>query len=397
LWLREKRTCLAAARAAGQTAFVPLPANTIKAWTCGLLAALLCWALVASSQALAGPQRPKGKSAPITLSVFAGDLRQARSLAKERNVPIVAVPLLDGEDDNTATRDLLLTSAEFAALSHSCVFFFSNHTQHPLKELVETVDGVERKRSVCSAFLTPTCKQHQQHWDEIYNNYNDEGDLRCPQVLLLEPDGKLAQRITPGHKPEVSVVVSEVADLQKRLGRGLNDAQLAQLKDAIARAARARTEQLSGSEWRAWQEVLEISPDGARAQSAKAGQLQALEQLAAKRAASEQKLAGDQRLAGYLELEMLTEDWKGHDQGGELTRLLRRAEKDPLLREELAKKKLEDDAQALWDEAQALFAAKQPKDAERKVRLLLRKFEGTRAFGLAAKAHPEWLPEPPAK
>jgi hypothetical protein len=142
---------------------------------------------------------------------------------------------------------------------------------------------------------------------------------------------------------------------------------------------------------------LEISPDGARAQSAKAGQLQALEQLAAKRAASEQKLAGDQRLAGYLELEMLTEDWKGHDQGGELTRLLRRAEKDPLLREELAKKKLEDDAQALWDEAQALFAAKQPKDAERKVRLLLRKFEGTRAFGLAAKAHPEWLPEPPAK
>lgn len=357
-----------------------------------LLAAALLVLVLPSELALGAPQRPKAPAAAPALVLFPGTLKQARGLGAERNVPIVAIPLLDEEAENVAARKELLASPEIAALSQRCVLFFSNHVQHPLKQLVETVDGATRTRSVCSAFLTESCKEHQQHWDEIYKEYNEEGELRCPQVLILQPDGQIAQRLAPGHKPEASAIVGAVAEVQAKMGRGLSATELLQLKEALAGAARAETAAQSGSAWRAFARVLELSPDGARAVAAKEGQQRALALLARARAASEAKLAGEQRLAGYLELEALAADWNGTDPGADLTRLLRRAEKEPQLREALAKKKREDEAQALWNEAEVHTKAGQSKDAERKLRLLLRKYPGTQAYERAAKQHPDWVP-----
>ena len=384
-------------RASGQTGPVQLAAIVVYGLRRGLwCAALFVAAGAPSLQAQSAPQRTKDRPSAPTLAVFKDSLKQARAHALERNVPIVAVALIDKESDNVAARDELLASAEFAALSQHCVFFFSNPAQHTLAEVVETVDGTKRTVSVCSAFKTPSCKQHQQHWDELYNSFNEEGELRCPQVLVLSPDGKLADRLSPGHKPEVGAVIGAVAKLQAQLGRGLDEAELARLKDATLRASKAEIAGKTGSSWRAFAEVLSVSPDGARALAARQGQQRAVLALGVQRTAAEAKLTSDARLAGYLELEALAADWIGTEQGLELTRLLRKLEKEPLLRDALAKKKFADEAQALWDEAEVQTRAGQPKEAERKLRLLLRKYPGTPAFERAAKAYPDWLPQKPA-
>jgi hypothetical protein len=356
-----------------------------------LLAAALCVGLLGHVAGANGPwQRPKEKPPPALIP-FAGTLKQACARAVERNVPIVAIALLDEESDNVAARTELLASAEIATLSVHSVLFFSNVGAHKPREVVETVDGVKRTRTVCSVFATATCKEHQQHWDDIYNQFNENGELRCPQVLVLKPDGTLAGRVSPGLRPEVSAIVALEQETQAKLGRGLDDSALATVKDALARAARAELAGKYGSMWRAFGEVLAVAPDGPRAQGAKDGQKRALEGFAKQRDAAAAKLAQDNGLEGYLALEELARDWSGTDQAAELTRTMKRAEKEPALRDALAKKKREEEAQALWNEAEAANAAKHPEEAERKLRLLLKKYPGTPAYQRAAKAHPDWV------
>jgi hypothetical protein len=377
---------------------VRVPTTIVRrgALGCALLASLLALgpaAAAAPGPAAAAQARPKAKPSAPVLQLFAGNLKAARARAAERNVPIVAVALLDEESDNVDARKELLVAPEIAVLSGRCILFFSNLGTHPQKEIVETVDGKQRTRSVCTDFGTANCKEHQQHWDDIYKEYNEEGELRCPQVLVLAPDGKLLERITPGLKPPIPTIVEAADRAQAKLGRGLDEAALALAKDAAARAVRGEQEGKCGAAWRAHAEVLAITPDGARAENARAGQQRCLEWFAKSRDAALAKLAVGNGLEGYLALEELARDWAGTAQAEELSRTLKKAEKEPALREALAKQRRENEAQALWKEAEAAQAAKQPKEAEKKVRLLLRKYAGTAAAERAAKAHPEWVPE----
>ncbi|MBK8180637.1 MAG: hypothetical protein IPK67_17435 [Planctomycetes bacterium] len=348
----------------------------------------------AASPSAAAQGRPKAKVAAPTLQLFAGNLKAARARAEERNVPILAIAVLDEESDNVAARTELIASPEIAALSGRCILFFSNHGTHQQREIRETdASGAVKTRSVCADFGTANCKEHQQHWDDIYNEYNEEGVLRCPQVLVLAPDGKLEERLSPGLKPEVASLVEAAAKLQAKLGRGLDEAALAAVKDAAVRASRAEQDGQCGAAWRAFAEVLAITPDGARAEAAKAGQARCAEWLDKRRAEAVAQLAVGDGLAGYLALEELARDWTGTAQAVELTRLMKQAEKEPRVRDAVAKKRREDEAQALWLEAQSLGAAKQPKEAEKKLRILLRKFEGTAAWERAAKARPDLVPQ----
>lgn len=340
--------------------------------------------------------RPKARPAAPTLALFAGNMKAARERARERNVPIVAIALLDEEQDNVDARTELLASAELAALSRRSILFFSNHGAHKTKEVAETVDGKTVTRTVCADFGTATCKEHQQHWDDIYNEYNEDGVLRCPQVLVIAPDGKLEERVAPSMKPPVASIVEAVDKAQAKLGRGLTEEELATVKDALVRATRAEQDGRAGGAWRAFGEVLAISPDGARGETARAGRKRCEEWYAKRRDEAAAKLGEGDGLAGYLALEELAKDWTGTPQAEELTRLMKKAEKEPALRDALAKKRREDEATALWTEAEALIAAKQPKEAEKKIRVLLKKFAGTAAYEKAAKAYPQLVPEKPA-
>ncbi|HUR28449.1 MAG TPA: hypothetical protein VM509_09700, partial [Planctomycetota bacterium] len=224
----------------------------------------------------------------------------------------------------------------------------------------------------------------------IYEKFNEDGGLRCPQVLVLAPDATLEGRVSPGLKPEIAAILNLARATQARLGRGLTDLELASVKDALARAARAEKAGKSGSMWRAFGDVLSVAPDGPRALVAEEGQKRAEEALAKQRDAATEKLGSGDGLEGWLALEELAKDWTPSEQAAELTRIMKRAEKEPLLRDALAKKRREDEAQALWNEAEAARSANQPKEAERKLRLLLKKYPGTPAGERVAKAHPDW-------
>lgn len=359
----------------------------------GALALALALGAATETATAQVPVRGKEKPAPVALSLFAGDFKQACARATERNVPVVAIAVLDDEPQNVETRTELLASQELARLSIHCVLFFSNNGQHPPREIVETVDGKQQKRSVCSAFGTPSCKEHRQHWDQLYNRFNVDGQMRCPQVFVVAPDGKLEERVSPGDKPAVSAIVDAAGKAQAKLGRGLTDAELAQVKEATARGELAEKSGKHGTAWRAYAEVLALAPDGPRGEVARAGQARALEAFQKQREDAQAKLAVGNGLDGWLALEALARDWQGTPQADELSKAMKLAEKEPALRDALAQKRREDEAQGLWNDAEAATAAKQPKEAEKKLRLLLRKYAGTAAWERAAKAHPEWLPE----
>ncbi len=374
-----------------------LTTTDLRAWLVWLCALAVFPLNTEHAIAAQAGQRPQDKAGALTLQLFAGNLKDARARAAERNVPIVAIALLEDEADNVSARDELLASEELAALSVQCVLFFSNNGQHKPREIVEVVEQKKRTRSVCSAFGTANCREHQQHWDEIYNKFNQDGELRCPQVLVLTPEAKLEDRVSPGMKPAVSAIAELVLRTQAKLGRGLDEAALASIKEANGRAARAESAGKWGSAWRAFAEVLAIAPDGSRAVAAKLGQARAEAAFAKQRDEASAKLGLGNGLDGYLALEELARDWNGTEQAALLSRILKRAEKEPALKEALAKKRREDEAQALWNEAEQATIAKQPKEAERKLRMLLRKYADTAAYARAAKAHPEWVPKKPTE
>lgn len=360
--------------------------------------AVFCALLCALAPAQRPPQRGKERAGPPKLVCFAGDLAAARERARLRNVPIVAIAILDDEPDNEKTREDLLKSEALAVLSQNCVLFFSNHGQHPQVEITEPApDGGEpRKRKVCRRYLTANCAEHQQHWDEIYNGYNIEGELKCPQALILMPDGALLHRTQPGFVATAADIESAVNLASAELGRGMDDAAMERAIGAEKRGRAAEAQGKHGSAWRAFAEVLAESPDGPLATSAKQGQARGLAALTTARAAATAKLAEGDGLAGYLELEALAADWRGSPHSAEIERVMRQAEKQPALKEALARKRREDEAQALWTEAEALKATK-PKEHERKVRTLLRKYPGTSAHAVAAKAYPDWVAAPAQK
>lgn len=357
----------------------------------GLACALLCGLAPAQKP----PPRGKQREGPPTLACFAGDLAAAQARAKLRNVPIVAIAILDGEPDNDKARADLLKSEALAAMSQGCVLFFSNHGQHAQVEITEPApDGGEpRKRKVCSQYRTANCAEHQQHWDEIYNGYNVDGELNCPQALILMPDGALLHRTTPGIVPTEADIETALNLARAELGRGMDDAAMERASAAEKRGRAAEAQGKHGSAWRAFAEVLAESPDGPLAASAKQGQARNVAALDAARTSATAKLAEGDGLAGYLELEALAADWRGAPQVTDVERVMRQALKQPALKESLARKRREDEAQALWIEAEALKAAK-PKEHERKVRTLLRKYAGTAAHAAAAKAYPDWATTP---
>ena len=337
-----------------------------------------------------GRGKGKQKQRRSQLTPFIGTLEAARKASREQNVPLLIHIILEGEPQNDEYRDRILPNQDLIDRSVKAVVVVTNDGDHSLRKIKEEVDGEKVTREVCSVYpWSDHCGQHRQAWEEAYVTFrDDDGAMRCPQTVILLPDGKQAWRFNTADPPEVSQVTSELGKAQKLAGPGLSKDELSRVKLLVADARRSTDGKLLGDAWRGWSEILEIIPVGKFAEEAQ----QALPGVeAAMKQVYEETLTllvPGKAAEGYAQLEHLASEWAASPMEGEVKKAMKRAEKDQELKDEIAAWKLEQEGEALWNEAMELLKKDDRRAAERLIRKLkLKKFEGTK---IAARAHEEF-------
>jgi hypothetical protein len=346
----------------------------------------------------AAKDKPAAKSgAGPRLSPFPGKLADALALCRDRNVPLLAFAILADEPQNEETRVQVLPSPELAQAAQWSVVLVANNGTHKQKRIEETTPIGVRARDVCEAFGTPNCAEHQLHWDELYQAYSQDGALYCPQVMVIKPDGALVQRLSPGDVPKIAEIVAALDAARKALGPGITDAEWIKLRETL-QLARALEEQgdFAGG-WKAWGAGLAILPVGVHAAECKSGQTSCARGIVQQRDEALADVQADRIEAGYAKLAALAIACVDTPFAKELEAKVKQLETDAATKDRVARHKREQAAEALWNEAQTLFASKDDKSAERQVRALLRKFRDTAAGERAALRWPDWAREESAK
>jgi len=338
----------------------------------------------------------KKKGAALQLEPFVGTLETAKKAALEQNVPLLVHLILEGEPQNDDYRNQILPHKELIALSQKAVVLIANNGEHSLKTVTEEIEGRKVKSQVCSVYpMFANCAQHREPWDSIYVTYHDEaGDLRCPQTFILTPAGKKSWRHNDGNPPTAKAVVRKLQEAQKAAGPGLSSAELKEIKKRVKEAGRSTDGKLWGPAWREWQGVLELIEVGKFAEDARAAQADLAAKMEAQVAELAKGLVPGQAAAAYAELSALLPELAATPAEAELKKLIRRAEKDKAISDEIKAWKLEQEAAALLEEAIAGSEA----DDQKRVRKALRKLFGKkyRETDSAARGRdrfPEHVPE----
>ena len=340
-----------------------------------------------------GAQRQKGKQP--TLVPFRGDLDAARRSARERNVPMVFHVILEGEDQNDDYRRQVLPNKDLIALSQRALVIVSNNGQHDLRMVKEKVEGVTVERQVCSVYpMFENCHQHRATWDALYHEMKGEdGNLYCPQIRISMPDGSEVYRYA-SDPPPIGTVLAQLARAQKEAGPGLTAGELLHIKRALADGARCLDGELWPGAWRAHSAVLEVLSKGAFADEAREGAERALAGLDAEIEETRKLLVPGTAAAGYARLLELSADCVETPRARRLAELIRKAERDRTIKEEIDTWKLAQSAEKLWNDAVALLEDGQERKAERIFRRLLRKkYAATPASRRTAERFPEWAAE----
>jgi hypothetical protein len=370
----------------------------------------ICTVLAASALVLgagtwaAGQAKGPAKGpAKLPLQPFNGSLAEAYQRAVDRNVPVLVVALAEHEGeaehaDVAALRKHVLEDPEFADVALYTVPVLACNLPHAVAEVEVDNAGAKSKRKVCAMYRTETCKVHQKLFESVYREYaKPDGEMRSPVVLVVGPDRSVQLNVQTGDTPAVAAITAAIAAARTKAGEGLTEQQLIDVRDAIKRGTAADAAAQWGPSYRAWNDVLAITrktvyADGAREQQAKA--LAALEK---QRDEGLEWLKTGRGLDGYKRLIELQATANGTPLERELPKLITAAEGDKDAKDAIAAYKRELEADALWREAQKLFADKQAKPAEAKVRLLIRKFGATPAGKLAREKYATWAAEEDAK
>ena len=367
--------------------------------------ALLAAASGGSTFAVQKPPKPDAKKpapAPKTaaprLTPFAGTLAEAKAHARERNAPLFVHIVLDEESDNENFRTKVLPDPDLVAASERAVVIVANNGTHAKKSIDEVQPGgTTVKRDVCSAFGTPTCGVHQKCWDDLYRDFHDDdGGLRCPQSIVIAPDGKVAWRSEAGHVPDIGVLVEELQKVIDVAGPAVTDAQLVEVRKLAedgkaSMAARAWPDAI-----RTWNALLAITPKGSWAAPA----LEALPTAQKELAAEIERLAGllvpGTAAQGFAGLQSLAKACAGLPVEKDLAARLKKAETEKSIAPEIAAWKLGVEADALLAEAQKFADAGDAAKARATARkLLAKRFAGTAAAETARKLWPEIANEKP--
>lgn len=336
------------------------------------------------------PAQKKPKARPIV--PFPEDLAAAKREAAERNVPILVLMALEGEEASDRFRKALFPDLTLARACERAVVLFTNNGVHEVGEIVEEVDGREETRRLCKLYKTPSCTIHQRVWDQVFFEFNREGEIRLPHVLVLSPDGKLFERISTSDVPGVDRVVDAVRRAAEKAGHGLTGDELRDLRAELVPARRDSGAKAWADAWRHWRAVAELAITGPYADEARTSIAACEAGLREELAYAVAKLVPGDAARGYELLFELRRDVEGLPLEEEVEERLVAAERDKELRDEIRAFKVELDARAVLDEARAAIAQGEERKAERLVRRLLKnkRFAETQAARNAREEFPQW-------
>jgi hypothetical protein len=345
------------------------------------------------------PAPPKSTAPAAHVHLYTGKYDAARGIAKERNVPILIHIVLEGEAQNDEYRDKILPDRDLVAACANVIVIVANNGKHEKKTIEETVDGKPVKREVCAAYGVDSCTVHQRFWDDVYREFKEEnGELLCPQLVLLAPDGKIARRINTRSVPAATEVLAAIKDAQAKAGPGLTDAELAQVKQLMQEGRVLTAAKSWPDALRAWQKLLAITPKGMWADEAQKSVPVVQAGLDSELARISALLVPGKAADGYRELLEFTKQCAGLPIEKEAKSRLAKAELTKEIKDEIAAYKLDQEADALLTEARGCFDAKQDKKGEHTVRRLLgKRYVSTPAAAKARELWPDWAKEEDAK
>lgn len=348
----------------------------------GTLVALGCAQLHALAQAK--------KNAPAAgFQAFNGTLDEAFARASERNVPLVLVAIVESEggkadEDITKFRAQVLTDAKLADVFLLALPIVACNQSHAPIEVEVDEGGRKVKRPVCSLYRTEGCTWHQKQFDALYREYNVEGELKSPSVLVVLPDRTIQARWQTGSADGlVGGIQSAVAAARAKLGEGLTEVQLVEVRELLLRTRKRADAADWGASYVAGSSVLAITQQTKQAEEARAAQKLALTELERQRDEGLEWLKQGRAIDGYKRLLALASACLGTPLEKELPKLLKAAESAKESKDAIAAYKRELEADELWREVEALLAQKHDKKgeldkkAELKIRSLCRKYGDT--------------------
>lgn len=373
-----------------------------------VLVALAAIPTFQAAEAQSGGKRKNDKTPPPAaapapkVTAFAGKLEAARALAKERNVPVLIHVLLEAEDSSDRYRDEVLPEKELIAASQKALVIYSNNGSHEKKTIEVVEAGEKRRKEVCSKYEVDSCAHHQVTWDEIWGEFKEEtGELKCPQTIILGPDGKVAQRINTSNTPQAGEIIGLLGETIAKFGPGLDDAELALVKRELEQGRALTIAKSWPDAWKAWAAVLAITQKSPYAEEAAREQPKALAAMRAQLEEVAALLVPGTAAKAFAQLGTLQKSFAGTPLEKELAERLKKAEATKTIREEIAAYKLGLEADKMLAEARDLFDAKQDKKAERLVKKLLSKrYAATEAAKIARELWPHVTADeekPPAK
>lgn len=354
----------------------------------------LCLALASGHAPLQKKGAPAEKYQP-----FHGTLGEARTMARERNIPLLVCMTLEGEIESDNYDGAILADAGFRRRATRAVVLVSNNVPHATRKLTEVVDGEKVTREVCSRYPEGTCEDHMRHWDELYFAYAVKGELRLPETIVIDANLKpgvdnanaqVVWRLSSGELPALSDITAALDRLGKKLGRGLSRAEHATLSTHLARGRIMAKAKSWPDAWRAYLAILEVTEDGPFAEEAAAEAPRIETALRAEIDGLEKRLAPDEIAIPYGRLLELERECADLPMAKEISGRLRKLRRRKDLREGIEHFELAQEAEQLWSEATDLESRGEKRKAERVAKKLLKKkYAGTPAFERARQRWPE--------
>ncbi|MEM7518120.1 MAG: hypothetical protein AAF368_14505, partial [Planctomycetota bacterium] len=349
-------------------------------------------------------RKKKSKAPRLQFSPFAGELSAALEQAALRNVPVLIHVVSEDEEANDRYRDGAMQAQElltFVEANHVLDLAVNGATHDPLEEEYAIVDDEgntkTRKRTLCSKFRTPTCRGHQLVRRNIISDYSDNGEVRTPLTLVLNPDGSVATRIyLNGEPPAVTTIEKALKEAIAELGPGISEATLKEVQSNLRRGASLEKRSNDpGEAWQAYAQAHALQSRGSLSAKAQAGVERTLEAMKAKLAETETQLVPGSACEAWRNLDGWSKGpWSTSPLASEVKRLIKQAKKDKALKEELKACKLELEAEGLLAQAQEHARRGEEKAATKAWRKLLRKkYDGTVAQERAREARPDLVPK----